>query len=142
MTPEIVARFQTLFDAPAPAALVTYRKDGSAAVSPVWFRVVDGRAEVVVADSDVKLTHLSRRPQCSLLIFETVPPFRGVRLEGEPCLRRDGVTDVRLAIASRYLGTERGALFTAARSTGVVVSLPLDEAQSWDLTAILPADAT
>ena len=30
---------RSLLDAPAPAVLLTYRADGSADVSPVWFRV-------------------------------------------------------------------------------------------------------
>ena len=29
---------QSLLDAPSPAVLTTYRKDGSALTTPVWFR--------------------------------------------------------------------------------------------------------
>jgi Pyridoxamine 5'-phosphate oxidase len=39
----------SLLDAPSPAVLTTYRKDGSALVSPVWFRWLDGAFEVVIA---------------------------------------------------------------------------------------------
>ena len=43
-----------MLDAPSPAALITYRRDGSADVSPVWFRYTGEAFEVVVAKSDIK----------------------------------------------------------------------------------------
>jgi len=50
---------RSLLDAPSPAVLTTYRKDGSALVSPVWFRWSDGVFEVVIAKGDLKLRHLA-----------------------------------------------------------------------------------
>lgn len=46
--------------------------------------------------------------------------------------------EVRLAIASRYLGPDDGERFTAARGAGVVLSMQLSEARFWDLSTILP----
>ncbi|HEU5266935.1 MAG TPA: pyridoxamine 5'-phosphate oxidase family protein [Jatrophihabitans sp.] len=132
-------QFRTLLEAPSPAVLTTYRKDGTAVASPVWFRLAADRLEVVIAENDVKLRHLVGRPECSLLVFESVPPFRGVRVDCAPTLRRDGVAEARRAIATRYLGPEGGARFTAQRGPAVVLRLPLDGARAWDLTAILPA---
>ena len=43
--------FATLFQAPSPAVLTTYRKDGTAAASPVWFRFRDNTFEVVIAET-------------------------------------------------------------------------------------------
>ena len=51
--------FATLLAGPSPAVLTTYRRDGTAVPSPVWFRR-DGALEVVIADGDVKLHHLAR----------------------------------------------------------------------------------
>ena len=62
--------------------LTTYRADGTAVTSPVWFRYCHACFEVVIAENDVKLRHLAAHPQCSLVVFETVPPFRGVRVQG------------------------------------------------------------
>jgi hypothetical protein len=39
---EWVQRVRSLRDAPSPAVLTAYRKDGSALVTPVWFRWDDG----------------------------------------------------------------------------------------------------
>ena len=58
---------------------MTYRRDGTALASPVWFRLDSGVLEVVIAQGDIKLRHLARRPKCSLTVFEAVPPFRASR---------------------------------------------------------------
>lgn len=138
MNAETLSQFRTLLDAPSPAVLTTYRKDGSAVGSPVWFHATDTDLEVVIAQGDVKLRQLEARPVCSLLVFEAVPPFRGIRVEGEPIIRTEGATAVRSAIARRYLGREAGEQFTASRGPGAVVSMPLNTARSWDLSKILP----
>jgi hypothetical protein len=54
----------------------------SALVSPVWFRWNDA-FEVVIAEDDVKLTHLRRDRRCVLVVFEATPPFRGIEVRGE-----------------------------------------------------------
>ena len=43
--------FATLFQAPSPAVLTTYRKDGTAVTSPVWFRFQGDSFEVVIAET-------------------------------------------------------------------------------------------
>ena len=133
--------FATLFQAPSPAVLTTYRKDGTAVSSPVWFRFQGDSFEVVIAENDVKLRHLAARPECELLVFETVPPFRGMRVRSDqPILTRDGAQQARQDIAARYLGEERGKRFAAERiSTGILLRLPADHAKAWDLNAILPS---
>jgi PPOX class probable F420-dependent enzyme len=130
---------RSLLEAPSPAVLTTYRRDGSALVTPVWFRFLDGVFEVVIAEGDVKLQHLARDPRCALLVFENVPPFRGVEVRGEATLVRDDVQPTRAQIAARYLGTERGGRFAAERSKlGVLLRLG-GEQRVWDLSAILPS---
>jgi PPOX class probable F420-dependent enzyme len=129
---------RSLFEGPGPAVLVTRRRDGSAAVSPVWFRYTGEAFEVVVAKGDSKLGHLAADPHAELLIFETDPPFRGVKVRAAAELDGSNVDGVRLAISSRYLGAERAAAFVSERGEGVVVRLPASQARSWDLSEILP----
>jgi PPOX class probable F420-dependent enzyme len=133
-------RVRSLLEAPSPAVLATYREDGSALVSPVWFRWSGGAFEVVIASGDVKLRHLRRDPRCTLVVFETVPPFRGVEARGEAELVELDVTPVRLDIASRYLGAPDGERFAAARRArpGVLLRLRAGKPRVWDLAAILP----
>jgi hypothetical protein len=131
---------QSLLDAPSPAVLTTYRKDGSALTTPVWFRFHDGAFEVVLAEGDLKRQHLARTPSCLLVVFEAVPPFRGVEVQGEPGLVDRDVTEVRAAIAGRYLGVERGRRFAATRrsSRGTLLRLVPQDPRVWDLAAALP----
>ena len=133
---------RSLLEAPSPAVLTTYRRDGRALVSPVWFRWSDGAFEVVIAEGDVKLRHLSRDQRCSLVVFEAVPPFRGVEVVGTAEILPGDVAGARAEIAARYLGESDGALFFAARRTtpGVLIRLVADQPRVWDLSAMLPAE--
>jgi Pyridoxamine 5'-phosphate oxidase len=133
--------FASLLEAASPAVLTTYRKDGTAVASPVWFRFRDDTFEVVIAEDDVKLRHLAVRPECELVVFETVPPFRGIRVRSDqPMLTRDGAQQARQEIATRYLGEERGKRYATERtSAAVLLRLPAHLANAWDLAAILPS---
>ena len=127
-----------LLDAPSPAVLTTYRRDGSVLVSPVWFRWADGAFEIVVTEGNAKLRHLERDPRCILVVFDTAPPFRGIEVRGTPEIVRGDVTPAREAIAGRYLGADAGRRFAASRSGGVLLRLVPEEPRAWDLSAILP----
>ena len=131
---------RSLLEAPSPAVLTTYRKDASALVSPVWFRWNDEAFEVVIAQGDLKLRHLARDPRCALVVFEAVPPFRGIEVRGIPELDEGDWTAVRTAIAGRYLGERDGTRFAAERESkpGVLLRLAADNPRVWDLSAILP----
>jgi len=130
---------QAVLSAPSAAVLAVYRPDGEIVMSPVWFRVEGEWIEIVVAEGDSKLEHLRNDARCVFIAFETVPPFAGVRVRADAILSSDGVRDARLAIASRYLGSDAGQRYAEQRTKpGVMVRLPLAHAQSWDLRAILP----
>ena len=140
MSEESIEGVRSLLEAPSPAVLTTYRKDGSAHVSPVWFRRNDGALEVVIAKGDVKLGHLARDPRCVLVVFEAVRPFRGVEVRGVCELVEGDIGPARAAIAGRYLGASYGERFAAERSSkpGVLLRLAFDNPRVWDLSAILP----
>ena len=135
---------RSLLEAPSPAVLTTYRKDGGALVSPVWFRWRDAGFEVVIAKGDLKLRHLARDPRCVLVVFEAVRPFRGVEVRGVGELLECDVSAVRTAIAGRYLGAGDGARFAAERNSkpGVLLRLAWDSPRVWDLSGILPTAST
>ena len=131
---------RTLLDAPSPAVLTPTRADGSALTSPVWFRRTGLAFEIVIARGDVKLRHLERDPRCSLVIFETSPPFRGAEGRGEAVLEEGDLTEIRTSIAGRYLGKVAGHRFAIERTStpGVVVRLLPERSRVWDLADILP----
>lgn len=126
---------QSLLHAASAATITLYREDGEAITSPVWFRVDGGSIEIVVAATDRKLAHLRRDPRCIFLVFEAVPPFRGVEVRGQVTLAPDDGSTSRLAIATRCLGVERGRAYAdlAHRTPGFRLRLPMGEARAWDL---------
>ncbi len=140
MTEESLESVRTLLEGPSPAVLTTYRKDGTALVTPVWFRWTGEAFEVVIAEGDVKLGHLARNRQCILVVFEAVPPFRGVEVRGAADLVEGDVTSARAEIASRYLGADSGERFADARRSrpGVLLRLVPDAPRIWSLSGILP----
>ena len=140
MTSDWIEKVRSLLEAPSAAVLTTYRKDGSALVSPVWFRWTDGAFEIVIAEGDVKLAHLARDPRCVLVVFEAVRPFRGVEVRGVSELVECDVTSVRAAISGRYLGVSEGERFSTERRAkpGVLLRLVAEAPRVWDLAGILP----
>jgi PPOX class probable F420-dependent enzyme len=123
-----------LLESAAPASLAVYRPDGTVHLSPVWFRWTGEAFEVVIAADDGKLRHLAHDPRASLLVFEAVPPFRGVEVHGVATLRTDDVTGARRAIATRYIGSAGAeALVQRRGDTGVVLSLRPESPRVWDL---------
>ena len=130
----------TLLEAPSPAVLTVTRADGSALTTPVWFRWTGEAFEVVIAEGDPKLRHLDRNPRCTLLIFESTAPFRGVEIQGEATLTRGDVTEVRQSIAGRYLGREAGGRFADERVArpGILLRLVAERPRIWSLAGILP----
>ena len=113
----------------------------TAFVSPVWFRFEEGAFEVVIAEGDAKLRNLERDPRCSLLVFETVPPFRGVEVVGTPELIPGDLGAARAEISGRYLGRAEGERFARERTKpGVLLRLAAERPRVWDLASILPAE--
>jgi PPOX class probable F420-dependent enzyme len=141
VTGDWTGRVRSLLEAPSPAVLTTYRKDGSAHTVPVWFRWTDPAFEVVIAKGDVKLRHLARDSRCVLVVFEAVRPFRGVEVRGVGELVECDVTSARAAIAGRYLGEHDGTRFAAERRSrpGVLLRLIPDSPRVWELSGILPS---
>jgi hypothetical protein len=132
---------ERLLDEPAAAVLAVYQADGTVVISPVWFHAVGEQVEIVIAEGDAKLERLRADPRCVFMAFETAPPFGGLRIVAEATLESEGVREARLAIASRYLGPEDGARYVEQRTKpGVIVRVPLANARSWDLRAILPGE--
>ncbi len=96
-----------LYQQPFLATLATYRKDGTALLSPVWFEWDDPHFLVSLVHGDWKELHLRRNPLAGLLIAEEANyPGRALEVSGKATVTPDvgGVLITR--IATRYLGEE------------------------------------
>ncbi|MDX6537282.1 MAG: hypothetical protein QOD37_1623, partial [Gaiellales bacterium] len=76
---------------------------------------------------------------CVLVIFEAVPPFRGVEVRAEATLQEGDVADSRRSIAGRYLGHRDGERFAAQRASrpGVLMRLTQEQPRVWSLAGML-----
>jgi hypothetical protein len=122
--------FASLVQGPSPAVLTTYRKDATAAASPGLVPIPRPHLRGRDRRKRREARPPSRPPECELLVFEAVPPFRGIHVRSDqPVLTRDVAQQARQDIAARYLGEERRKRFAAERtSTGVLLRLPADHA--------------
>jgi PPOX class probable F420-dependent enzyme len=116
---------------PLVAVLATYRRDGTVLLSPVWHRWRDGGFEVFSGPTDIKVRHLRRNPQASLLVYDQQPPYRGVEIRASAKLLQVERPDFR-DMAVRYLGTEAGEAYAAGASDSVLIRLEPGDVRAWD----------
>ena len=122
------------------AVLATYRADGGVLLSPVWHEWRDGGFDVVSRHDDVKVRHLRRDARASLLVYEHVPPYRGVELRTSATLTQDGVHDVARRVAVRYLGAVDGEAYAEAGADDVLIRLEPGEVRAWDFADDYPGE--
>jgi PPOX class probable F420-dependent enzyme len=129
LTPEELG---DLLEQPLVAVLATYRRNGTVLLSPVWHQWRDGGFDVVTGSRDVKVQHLRRDPRASFVVYEHVPPYRGIELRTEA--RLEDAADTVRRIAIRYLGERDGAAYAdgdgAADDT--LIRLEPGDVRAWD----------
>ena len=124
-----------LLELPLVSTLATYRRNGTVLLSPVWHEWHDGGLNICAMPSDVKVRHIRRDPRASVVIYDQVPPYRGLELRSSPRLLEDGPTYAAVIrrIAVRYLGEREGSAYAAtAGERGVVIRLEPGELRTWD----------
>lgn len=104
-----------LLDGSTVAVLATHMKNGHTLLSPVWQEFTDGGFTVITFANDVKTRHLKRNPAASVLVADSMPPYRGIEIRGEAKVSKpaDALDTVR-RLAIRYLGEERGNAYADA----------------------------
>ena len=110
--------------------LATYRRDGRVLLSPVWHRWRDGGFDVVTRGDDVKVGHLRRDPRANIVVYEHVPPYRGIEVRAEARLEDAG--DAARAIAIRYLGERDGAAYAEDGADDTLIRLEPGRLRAWD----------
>src|SRR5215510_12786015 len=118
---------------PVLAVLATRRADGSTLLSPVWHRWRDGGFEIWIGANDVKVRHLRRDPNATVVVAESDLPYRAVEVRGAAEFIDEGVTEAAIEIASRYVGDDAGRQFVN-ENTGedLIVRIAPGEIRMWD----------
>jgi len=117
---------------PLVAVLATYRRDGTVLLSPVWHRWRDGGFDALAGPNDIKVRHLRRDPRASILVYDDVPPYRGVEIRTTAKLLDVQRSDVARDLAVRYLGEEAGEAYAAGSTDSVLIRLEPGTIRAWD----------
>jgi PPOX class probable F420-dependent enzyme len=127
LTPE---QLGDLLEQPLVAVLATHRADGTVLLSPVWHRWRDGGFDVVTRSDDLKVQHLRRDPRANIVVYEHVPPYRGIEVRAEARLEDAG--DAVRAIAVRYLGERDGTAYADGGVDDTLIRLEPGRLRAWD----------
>jgi len=118
---------------PHLAVLATRRADGSTLLSPVWHRWRDDGFEFWIGANDVKVRHLRRDPNATVVVAESDLPYRSVEVRGTAAFIEENVTDSAIEIASRYLGPEKGTEYVRSLTgNDLIVRIAPGELRVWD----------
>jgi len=122
-----------LLDLPIVAILATRRKDDSVMLSPVWHEWRDGGFNLWTGGLDEgKVHHLQRDPRATIVVAESILPYRGIEVTGEATLTEEGFRELAERTAARYIGPEQAAGFAQAIRPGFVVRLEPGRLRVWD----------
>lgn len=126
-----------LLEAPLVAVLATRAPDGLPLLSPVWHEWRDGGFTVFTGPDDVKVRHLRRDPNASIVVYESRTPYRGIEVRGRAAVSAgaDAVTIRR--IAARYLGEAAAQVWTDA--SAVLIRLEPGVLRAWDFADEYPS---
>jgi PPOX class probable F420-dependent enzyme len=128
-----VEDLQGFLDEPLIAVLATLRADGTVLLSPVWHEWHEGGFNVWVEAENVKARHLRRDPRATIVVAESDAPLCGVEVRGSAQSIEEGVTDIAIRIATRYIGEDEATADTEAlRGADVIVRIEPGNLRVWD----------
>ena len=123
---------------PRVAVLATYRRDGTVLLSPVWHTWRDGGFDVLTEVRDIKVRHLRRNPQASIVVYDDEPPYRGVEIRTTATIAETATRDALRDVAVRYLGREGGEAYADGSPECVRIRLEPGNVRAWDFADITP----
>jgi PPOX class probable F420-dependent enzyme len=122
-----------LLDSKRLAVLATTRRDGTALLSPIWFIWEDGGFTVGIGAGDVKLRHILRAPQVTILVYEDGLPYRGFEVRGTATIvDRPYAANMR-RIGRRYLGPAIDPAYPDDEE-GSIVRIEPGRTRGWDFS--------
>jgi PPOX class probable F420-dependent enzyme len=117
------------------ATLATHRSDGGVLLSPIWYVWRDDRFRLGMDEGDIKLRHIARDPNVTIVVAEETPPYRGIEVRGVAHADETDFPERMRAIAQRYLGPP-GADFYPDDATGSIVTIEPVATRTWDFADV------
>ncbi|HET7169955.1 MAG TPA: pyridoxamine 5'-phosphate oxidase family protein [Candidatus Limnocylindrales bacterium] len=122
-----------LLEQPLIAVLATRRRDDSIMLSPVWFEWHEGGIDIWVPDAEGgKVAHVRRDPRVTVVVANSVWPYKGLELRGEATVTRDDFYEVLRRTALRYDGPEAAERMVASYARGAVIRIEPGIVRAWD----------
>jgi hypothetical protein len=78
----------------------------------------------------VKVRQLRRDPRAGIVVYEHVPPYRGIEVRTQARLEDAG--DTVRSIATRYLGERDGAAYADSAGDDTLIRLEPGRLRAWD----------
>ncbi len=129
LRPEDLGAF---LDEPLVAILATRRRDDTTMLSPVWYEWRDGGINVwSPSEEDGKVRHLRRDPRVTIVVANSIWPYKGIEVRGLAQIGTDGFYDVLDRTARRYMGEASAKRMVASYVPGVVIRIDGD-VRAWD----------
>ena len=80
---------------------------------PVWYLYEDGTCIILTGRGSQKHRNIERHPDVTLVVDRRELPYYAVMIQGMAEIDSAPSPELRLRLATRYLGAERGAAYTA-----------------------------
>jgi PPOX class probable F420-dependent enzyme len=100
---------------PHVAILATIGPGNRPHAMPIWYLYENGDFIILTGDGSQKHRNVERHPQVTLAIDRRDLPYYAVMIQGTATLGPPPSDALRLRLATRYLGEEGGAAYTARR---------------------------
>jgi PPOX class probable F420-dependent enzyme len=113
------------------ATLATHRNDGSVLLSPLWYVWENGKFQLGISVGDVKLKHIARDPNVTIVVAEETPPYRGIEVRGIAHVDETNYPPRMRALARRYLGLAGDEIY-GDDDQGAIVTIEATATRTWD----------
>ena len=100
---------------PHVAILATIGPGNRPHAMPIWYLYENGDFIILTGEGSQKHRNVERHPQVTLAIDRRDLPYYAVMIQGTATLGPPPSDALRLRLATRYLGAEGGAAYTARR---------------------------
>ena len=116
---------ETFLSEPNVAILATTGPGQRPHAAPIWYLYEGGRFIMSAGANSQKVRNIERRGEATLVIDRRELPYYAVMVRGAAEIGPPMSDDMRLRLAVRYLGEERGRAYTAGRTGADSVSIHL-----------------
>ena len=105
------------------AILATTGPGSRAHAMPVWYVYEDGQIVIGAGANSQKRRNIDRNGQATLVIDRREPPYRALMVQGTAEVGPAAAQELRLRIATRYLGEQRGREYVEKTAGGDSITI-------------------